>query len=223
MTAAVAGGLLAFAALIAVLPELREIARDVWRADPHALRADLVALGATGVLVMAVFFLAHAVVPFPAEIPTAAAGFAYGFAAALPLVLACWLASALCAYALAHAYGRPLARRLMGTERLAAGERVVARGGVRALLLIRLMPLLPFNLVCYAAGLARVPVRRYAWTTLVGMTPAMATVVWLGSRLREPRLSDWQLWTPVAVLCGLVLVERVARRRARGAQAQPGA
>jgi uncharacterized membrane protein YdjX (TVP38/TMEM64 family) len=182
-----------------------------------------VALGTTGVLVMAVSILAHAVVPFPAEIPTAAAGFAYGFAAALPLVLASWLASALCAYALAHHLGRPLARRVLGARRLAAGERAVARGGVRALLLIRLMPLLPFNLVCYAAGLARVPVRRYAWTTLVGMTPAMATVVWLGSRLREPSLADWQLWTPLAALCGLVLVERVVRRRLRGAQPQPWA
>ena len=219
MTATVAGGVLAFVALIALVPDLREIARDVWHADPRAVRADLVDLGATGVLVLAAFFLVHAVVPFPAEIPTAAAGFAYGFAAGLPLVVACWLASALCAYALAHAYGRPLVRRVVGAERLEAGERAVARGGVRALLLIRLMPLLPFNLVCYAAGLARVPVRRYAWTTVVGMTPVMAVVVWLGARLREPRLSDWQLWTPVAALCGLVLVERVVRRRLRSAQA----
>jgi uncharacterized membrane protein YdjX (TVP38/TMEM64 family) len=217
VTAALLGGLLAFAALIALVPALREIAHDVGRADPRALRADLVDLGATGVVVLAAFVIVHAVLPFPAEIPTAAAGFAYGFAAALPLMVACWLVSALCAYALAHAYGRPLARRVVGAGRLAAGERLVARGGVRALLLIRLMPLVPFNLVCYAGGLARVPVRRYAWTTLVGMTPVLAAVVWLGARLREPRLADWQLWTPVAALCGLVLVERVLRRRVRSA------
>jgi uncharacterized membrane protein YdjX (TVP38/TMEM64 family) len=215
--AGVIAALIAFAALIALVPELREIAHDVGRADPRGLRADLVDLGATGVVVLAAFVLVHAVVPFPAEIPTAAAGFAYGFAAALPLMLACWLVSALCAYALAHTYGRPLARRVVGAERLASGERLVARGGVRALLLVRLMPLIPFNLVCYASGLARVPLRRYAWTTLVGMAPAMAAVAWLGARLREPRLSDWQLWAPIAALCGLVLAECVLRRRLRSA------
>lgn len=217
MGAAVIAALLAFAALIALVPELREIADDVVRADPHGLRADLVHLGAAGVLVLVAFVLVHAVVPFPAEIPTAAAGFAYGFAAALPLMLACWLASALLAYALAHTYGRPLARRVVGAQRLESGERLVARGGVRALLLIRLMPLIPFNLVCYAGGLARVPVRRYAWTTLVGMTPVIAAVVWLGARLREPRLADWQLWAPIVALCALVLGERVLRRRLRSA------
>jgi hypothetical protein len=49
------------------------------------------------------------------------------------------------------------------------------------------------------------------------MTPVLAAVVWLGARLREPRLSDWQLWTPVAALCGLVLVERLLRRRVSSA------
>jgi uncharacterized membrane protein YdjX (TVP38/TMEM64 family) len=218
--AALAAGalaLLAAAVGLAAVPEVRALAGHLARADAGALREDVLALGMAGAAVLVAVVLLHAVLPFPAEIPTAAAGFAYGFAVALPLMLGAWLASALCAYALARGYGRPLARRVLGPGRLATGERLVARGGVRALLLIRLMPLVPFNLVCYASGLARVPLPRYAWTTLAGMTPAMAAVVWLGTRLRAPDLADWRLWAPVLALCGLVALERLLRRRlARG-------
>ncbi|HEY8810601.1 MAG TPA: VTT domain-containing protein, partial [Solirubrobacterales bacterium] len=55
---------------------------------------------------------------------------------------------------------------------------------------IRLMPLIPFNLVCYAGGLARVPVRRYAWTTLVGYLPITALSVYFGTRLEGLGLTD---------------------------------
>jgi hypothetical protein len=52
--------------------------------DVGALRVQLRMLGAGGVLVLVAVVLAHTVVPFPAEIPVAVAGFVYGFAIALP-------------------------------------------------------------------------------------------------------------------------------------------
>ena len=57
------------------------------------------------------------------------------------------------------------------------------RGGAKALIAARLIPIFPFSIVCYAAGAARVPVWRYTWTTAVGYLPITALSVYFGTQL----------------------------------------
>jgi len=170
-------------------------------------------LGAGGVLVLVAVVLAHTVVPFPAEIPTVVAGYVYGFAIAVPLMAASFLASALAAYFLASWFGRPAARRVVGAHRLDRVERAVGRGRVRTLLVLRLIPFVPFSLMCFVCGLGRVPVPRYAWTTLAGMFPQLVLVTLLGSRLEHPRVTDPLLWGPAFAMIGLVVLGPALIRR----------
>jgi uncharacterized membrane protein YdjX (TVP38/TMEM64 family) len=172
-------------------------------------------LGLGGVFVLVLVVLAHTVVPFPAEIPTVAAGFVYGFGIGVPLMAVSFLVSALAAYFLAARVGRPVGRRVVGASRLGAVERVVGRGGVRTLLTLRLIPLVPFSPVCFVCGLARVPVVRYAWTTVVGMLPQIVLVTLVGSRLGQPRLTDPLLWAPAAGMIVLVILGPGLLRRRR--------
>lgn len=185
--------------------------------DSRELRRVLLGLGFGGVLVLAAVVLSHSVVPFPAELVSGTAGFVYGFWAAVPMMLAMWLASALLAYWLAERFGRPLARRLVGAARLERAERMVARGGAAAMLSLRLIPFIPFNAICYAAGITRVPLRRYSWTTVAGIAPLTILVTYLGSRLRSPDFSDWRVWALllafVAIVVGGQLLERRTRTR----------
>jgi uncharacterized membrane protein YdjX (TVP38/TMEM64 family) len=77
----------------------------------------------------------------------------------------------------------------VGEERLEEGARLVERGGVTALLAARLVPIVPYSAVGYVAGAAKVPLWRFAWTTLVGSAPLCAAVVYLGTgstRSRPP-------------------------------------
>ncbi len=60
------------------------------------------------------------------------------------------------------------------------------RGGAATLLSLRLIPLIPYNAICYAAGVTRVPLARYSWTTVVGIIPLTCLVTYLGSRLESP-------------------------------------
>ena len=122
-----------------------------------------------------------------------------------------WFLTALLAYELARGPGRLVTRRLIGARRLAAAERVVERGGATGLIAARLFPLMPFNAVCYAAGITGVARARYAWTTIVGIAPFCIVVTYLGSRLQSISLTDWRLWAAVTVLLALLFVaHRVA-------------
>ena len=108
--------------------------------------------------------------------------------------------SGLLAYWLGRIAGRPLAVRLAGEKRVASAEGLIDRSGAPALLLSRLVPFVPFSLVGYLAGAARVPVWRYTWTTLVGVMPITAAATYLGHALDDLSASDPLLWVAVGVI-----------------------
>jgi uncharacterized membrane protein YdjX (TVP38/TMEM64 family) len=195
--------------------EGRAIVDAVVAGDSKRLRHELLDLHVIGVIVLLLVILSHAVVPFPMEIVNAAAGYVYGFALAMPLLLLFWLLSGLLAYWLAERFGRPLARRTIGARRLGKAEGWVARGGPVALLTVRLVPFIPYNAVCYAAGIVRVPLRRFAWTTLVGIVPLTALATYLGSRLEKPDFSDWRIWVAIGAFTALAVAAQLLERRLR--------
>jgi uncharacterized membrane protein YdjX (TVP38/TMEM64 family) len=224
LVAVMALGMVAALIVLAVAtPTGHHIFQATIDGNSRQLRRELLGLGAGGVVVLAVVILAHSIVPFPAELATGAAGFMFGFWVAVPMMLAFWLASALLAYWLAERFGRPLARRLVGDRRLSKAEELMARGGAATLLTLRLIPLIPYNAVCYAAGITRVPLGRYAWTTVVGITPLTVLVSYLGSRLQSPNFADWRVWALLLGFVAIVIAAQVMERRLRTTHGRPAA
>jgi len=200
------------AALFAIAP-IRDAVSAALGGDLTGMRDELDSLGAAAALVLIGITLVHVVVPFPAEIPTAAAGFVLGFWVAFPLMVAAWTLSCLAAYLLARIVGPPVLDRLAGKERMERTDELIARGGWRVLLLGRLIPVVPYNLVSFAAGATRVPLGRFTWTTAVGVMPLTALTALLGQRLQSPSFEDPVIWAVLgAVLLLVALAGPVGRR-----------
>jgi uncharacterized membrane protein YdjX (TVP38/TMEM64 family) len=161
---------------------------------PEEFRRDVEgwgALGAAGVVALA---LGHAVVSFPSEILNIAAGYAYGFWIALPLMMAGWTASCLLAYWLARRFGDRLAGRIVQPGALERLREWAADAPVPVLLAVRAIPVVPINLVSYAAGLARMPLGRFTWTTVAGLTPQFGLPIYAGSQARDVAITDPTIW-----------------------------
>ena len=210
---------LAAAVLLTGLLFLIEPVRDAVTAalggDLGRMRDELDALGPVAALVLIGIALVHVVVPFPAEFPTAAAGFVLGFGFGFPLMVFAWTLSCVAAYLLARAVGPPVLERLAGEERMAKADRLIERGGWPVLLLGRLIPIVPYNLLSFAAGATRVPLWRFTWTTAVGVAPLTGLTALLGERLQAPRFDDPVLWAVLAAVLLLVALARPARRHIR--------
>jgi len=202
------GGVAALAAGVLSIDPLREALGDAVSGDTATLRHDLRGLGAGGVAIVVALALAHSVIWYPTEILDAAVGFVYGFWVGLPLLMALWLLNGVVCYFVGRHAARPLLERWLGSERLASYEAAVHRGGITLLIGMRLIPIFPFSLFSYAAGSARVPLRRFLWTTAVGYVPLTAAFAFFGSRLEKLSADDPLLWGAAAVFIGLLLISR---------------
>jgi uncharacterized membrane protein YdjX (TVP38/TMEM64 family) len=176
-------GVALLAGLVFAIPELHEAALAAVHGETDKVRSEIASLGIAGPLLILVLTLIHAVVFYPAEIVDAAAGLAYGFLPALLLMMAGWVLSGLACFFVGRSVARPLLDRWFGSERFERIEARIERGGAKALVAARLIPIFPFSIVCYAAGAARVPVWRFTWTTAVGYLPITAIAVYFGTQL----------------------------------------
>jgi len=125
--------------------------------------------------------------------------------------------------ALAFCVGRLLGRSFVSTRlrgRVAVVEAAVARRGVWAVVVCRLIPIVPFALSNYAFGTTSVRPRQMITGTMLGALPATVAYAALGSATMQ---GDW-LGAKVAggcVLalgaCGVIGTYFVWRRRPRAA------
>jgi uncharacterized membrane protein YdjX (TVP38/TMEM64 family) len=206
-------GIALLAALVLAVPALREAFEAAVRGDSDGVRSSIEGLGVAGPLLIVALTLAHAVVFYPAEIVDAAAGFVYGFLPALLLMMLGWILSGLICFAVGRSVARPLLDRWLGPQRFERAEAMIERGGATLLIAIRLIPIVPFSLVSYAAGAARVPTWRFIWTTAVGYLPITALAVWFGTRLEGLSLTDPIVLGSAAALLALLFAGHYALRR----------
>ena len=138
--------------------------------------------GAPGVAAYALLYVVATVVLAPGSVLTLGAGFAYGPLWGTLLVWPVSTLAATAAFVIARTFGRGwVERRVAGDPRFARLERAARARGLRLVVLVRLSPILPFNLLNYALGLTGIRVRDYALGSFLGMLPGTILYVYLGS------------------------------------------
>jgi len=78
-------------------------------------------------------------------------------------------------------YVHPGLGDLRGTARIGPILARIETGGWRAVALVRLIPVMPHSLANYALGLTRIPLRDYAFGSLIGQLPMTIAYVDLGA------------------------------------------
>ena len=161
--------------------------------------------------------------PVPRSAISVLLGIVAGFEVGLAVAMAGGLLGGLAAFGLARALGRPAVTRLAGRH-LDRVDRLMADRGFWALLAGRLLPVVPFVVLSYGAGLTAVRLTPYALSTAIGLVPS--TVVQVGIGTSAGVLAAWA--TPVtvvpiaaAVLGAAGLTALAWRRRRRTPDAQP--
>src|SRR6202521_4189825 len=139
-------------------------------------------LGALAPIAFIAIYIAACVAFLPGSILTIGAGVIFGVVRGSIYVS---IAATLGATA-AFLVGRYLARdwvseKLEGNAKFKAIDEAVGKEGWKIVILTRLSPVFPFNLLNYAYGLTRGTLRDYVLATWIGMLPGAVMYTYIGS------------------------------------------
>jgi len=164
------------------------------------------------------FLGAHIVVtvlPFPRTAFTLAAGLLFGPALGIVIAVTASTLSALIALLLVRAFGWQIGK-LVSQPRVDSLDIRLSERGWPAVLSLRLIPVVPFSVLNYAAGASAVHVRPYLLATLAGLLPGTSAVVILGDAITgdvNPVLVLVSLCTGAIGVAGLVYETGSYRRQ----------
>jgi uncharacterized membrane protein YdjX (TVP38/TMEM64 family) len=128
-----------------------------------------------------------------------------------------WLsaqAAAFLCFAIARALGRPVAARFVSERALDRFDAFFARYGLLTVLVARLVPIVPFDVVSYAAGLTRLRTGPFLLATGLGQLPATIVYSAAGARLATSPSTALLivLWFLGPAVLGTVLAARRLRK-----------
>jgi uncharacterized membrane protein YdjX (TVP38/TMEM64 family) len=151
----------------------------------------------------------------PGTLGTVTAGAVFGFPVGAAAALAGATIGSTCAFIISRAMGRNGAQSLFGS-RLSNIDDFIGRNDFTSILVLRLMPIVPFNLLNYGSGLTSVRLSRYVLASVIGMAPATLLATGLGAQADNPRGITFLvlLSTLLVVLVGSSLWARRIRDRA---------
>jgi uncharacterized membrane protein YdjX (TVP38/TMEM64 family) len=158
---------------------------------------------------VAMAFAAYAVCSLamlPAWPITVALGSVYGIRRGLLIASPASVAAATAIFVLGRSVLRDWARRrIAGSKRLTAISRAVSRPSGWVVLLLRVSPIVPFNVLNYALSLTDVPLHVYVAATAVGTLPPTMLYLYLGSVTASvARGTAYTGWQTAAYALGLL-------------------
>lgn len=173
------------AALGVLLVALAALAVVLGAPDVEGLRADVEAAGVWGPVVFAAVYVGLSLIPCPKAVLTAAGGALFGLLPGAALSLLAALVGAVISFGVGRLLGRELIDRLT-QGRLGEVDDLLREHGATAVMVVRLVPLVPYIVINYAAGLTGIRMRHYVLGSAVGMVPGSLAYAALGAYGTEP-------------------------------------
>ncbi len=206
---------------IAVLLVLFGLAR---RLSLNDLLVHIQHLGPWGPLVFIMAYILACVVFVPGAILTLGAGVLFGVLRGTIFVSIGSILGATLAFLIGRYLARDwVTRKVSGNPKFQAVTKAVAAEGWKIVLLTRLSPVFPFNLLNYAFGVTEVSLKNYFLASWIGMLPGTVLYVYIGSlagnlsklgggRTRSPM--EWVFYAIglAATILVTLYVTRIARK-----------
>ena len=164
--------------VLLVLGAILALALDLPDVDEARTWLDGAGAGGWSAMVLGVALVL--VAPVPRSAVSAAVGLVAGFGPGLAVAFTGGLLAALAAFGLSRTLGRSAAIRLAG-RRLDRVDALMDRRGFVAVLTGRLLPMVPFVILSYGAGLTALRWGPYAAGSAVGLVPSTVVQVGVGA------------------------------------------
>ncbi len=179
------GLLIILGLLLAVAPAQAQEAASSGGFNPQELLRNALewvdSLGAVGAIAFMLIYIVATVAFLPGSILTLGAGVLFGvFLGSIYVFISATIGATL-AFLVGRYFARGwISKKIADNNKFAAIDRAVGEEGLKIVLLTRLSPVFPFNLLNYGLGVTGVSLKDYVVAS-VGMIPGTIMYVYLGS------------------------------------------
>jgi len=165
-----------------------------------------------GVYAPLIYIMLFAIVPltfFPDSILAIASGMIFGLAGGFVYTMIGALCGASLAYLLARYFGRTLLKNFFKNKMDIIDSRVKGNGFM-IIFLLRLIPLFPFDVISYSAGLSDIKYKDFILATSIGTIPGIFVFTNIGDKSLEIGSNDFyvSLSLLVVLLVGSVFLRK---------------
>lgn len=154
--------------------------------NANNIRTYVLSFGAFAPVIFILLQILQTVIaPIPGGILTIAGGLIWGtFLGALFSVIGAFIGANLC-FQLSRHLGRPFVEKFAKKDDIEFVDFVFQKYGFWAIIILRLIPLMAFDVISYGAGLTKMDFRKYAAATLIGMVPSTLFYTYIGFTLAD--------------------------------------
>ncbi|MDA0654365.1 MAG: VTT domain-containing protein, partial [Proteobacteria bacterium] len=149
-------------------------------------------------------FLAAGFVVFPASVLIAAAALVFGPMTGIAVSYAGSLVSAIGGYLVGELLGRRGLQVFLSGGRLQAVSEALAKRGILSVALIRQVPLAPFSVVNFVAGMSHIRFVDYVVGTAIGIVPGVVAITLMTGQLlrvvQAPNFANAAVFVVVVVI-----------------------
>jgi len=166
--------------------------------------------GLTGMLLYVLAYTVRPLVFFPASLLTVFGGYTYGPWLGTLLDVIGAGTGGLLSFWIARMLGRRGVEKLIGKGKLNVLDERIATNGFLVVLIVRLIPLFPFDAISYASGLSKIRFKQFAIANYIGIIPGAFVYNNIGSSLRDP--FSWQFFLAIGLYVLFFAVGLVAQQ-----------
>lgn len=191
--------------------------------DPEPVKAYIRSFGPWAAVVSFLLMIFQSLAaPLPAFLITFANAAIFGWIWGAVLSWSSAMAGASACYGIARLYGRDAVAKLTSKTALGSVDRFFEKYGSNAILIARLLPFMPFDVVSYAAGLTSVGFWSFFIATGLGQLPATIIYSYAGDMLGGgARTFVFGLFILFAAVAAAYLLRAVMAERRQGSQNEP--
>ena len=166
-----------------------------------------------GMLAPAVYIIMFTIIPltlFPDAVLALAGGMVFGVGCGTLYTILGAACGGTLSFFISRVFGRDLVKKLT-KEKMQWFEDGIEKRGFLFILLLRLIPLIPFDVISYGAGLSKIRYRDFIVATFLGIIPG----VWVYSNLgdKSGNLFSIEFLEAVAILIMLIIISYFIKKK----------
>lgn len=178
--------------------------------NPQQIKEFVLSYGVFAPIIFIILFTFVPLTLFPDAILAIAGGLIFGLFEGSIYIMIGALCGATLSFYLARFYGSWLREKLKGEKFLNIDEQV-KNNGFLIIFLLRLIPLVPFDIISYSAGFSSIRYKDFILATFIGIIPGVLVYANIGAQSLE--FGSNNFYFSIALLIGLIVISMLFKKR----------